>query len=347
MKIGDLELLRKQILREIDKHKIGVVLGAVIFGVVVWLSYHSDFFIARIIRFAIYLPIASFVYDNFIMNKNLKTITQSSILLGMFIVIAITNNPRLFEFAIALFILIDMILLYKLSMKDIKIKKQAKFQKAFKEQFLKPHFAELGLEYKSDGKINLDELFNKSKLFAENISMTEECHNRGNDEICGEKEGVKFHLFDIELLDTLDDYLIYGVFFMAEFNKKAISELFIVSNEKHYDNFYGYKKVKMDDSEFNAHFSVYSNDTQNAMYILSPAFMKRVLDLKKRLKRAITASFVGNKIYIFVDTGKDSFEPNIDKSVLGASPAFAIKMELSRFLFIIEMLNLNTKIWKI
>ena len=103
----------------------------------------------------------------------------------------------------------------------------------------------------------------------------------------------------------------------------------------------------MDDSEFNAKFSVYSNDMQNAMYILSPAFMKRLLDLKRRLNFPISVSFVGDKIYIFLDTGKDNFEPDIDKSVLHANPAFTIKRELSHFLSIVKTLNLNTKIWKI
>lgn len=72
----------------------------------------------------------------------------------------------------------------------------------------------------------------------------------------------------------------------------------------------------MDDNEFNSQFSVYSNNTQNAMYILSPAFMKWLLDLKKRPNFPISISFMGDKIYIFLDTGKDNFEPNIDQSIL-------------------------------
>ena len=352
LNIGDLELLRKKTLKEIDNQKRFVILGAITFGVLVWLFHHSDFFIAKILRLAIYLPIAGYIFDEFkleqIKQKSANTIYKGAVLLAMLIISAVTNNfPRLFNFVIAIFIVIDMILIYKLCMKSIKNSKQGKFKKAFKEQFLKPYFAELGYGYQNNGMINIDELFKNSKLFAVNIAMLEDIYKQGNDEIQGEHEGVRFHLFDTKLIDTFDNYVIYGVFFVAEFNKITNSDLFIASKEKQYDDFYGYKQITMDDNEFNSYFSVYSNDIQNAMYILSPAFMKRLLDLKKRLKMPLTVSFIENKIYIFLDTGKDNFEPNIDKSVLRANSAFAIKMELSQFLSIIKTLNLNTKIWKI
>ncbi|MBR7047393.1 MAG: DUF3137 domain-containing protein, partial [Campylobacter sp.] len=59
----------------------------------------------------------------------------------------------------------------------------------------------------------------------------------------------------------------------------------------------------------------------------------------------INMSFVGNKIYIFIDTGRDNFEPDINANA--TITAKAIKVEFSHFLSIVKTLNLNTRIWKI
>ena len=136
-----------------------------------------------------------------------------------------------------------------------------------------------------------------------------------------------------------------GGIFYAKFNKKIKSQIFVLTNKKQVVK--NLKKITMDDSEFNSQFSVYSNNTQNAMYILSPAFMKWLLDLKKRLNFPISISFMGDKIYIFLDTGKDNFEPNIEQSILHTNSIFTIKMELLHFLSIVKTLNLNTKIWEV
>ena len=56
---------------------------------------------------------------------------------------------------------------------------------------------------------------------------------------------------------------------------------------------------------------------------------------------------MGDKIYIFLDTGKDNFESNIDQSILHTNSIFTIKMELLHFLSIVKTLNLNTKIWEV
>ena len=103
----------------------------------------------------------------------------------------------------------------------------------------------------------------------------------------------------------------------------------------------------MDDSEFNDKFKVYSSDAQNAMYILSPALMRRILHFERRVKFPINISFVGTKIYIFIQTNKDNFEPDINKSVFKYDPAKEIKEELSHMLSIVRILKLNRKIWSV
>ncbi|MBR7047094.1 MAG: DUF3137 domain-containing protein, partial [Campylobacter sp.] len=77
----------------------------------------------------------------------------------------------------------------------------------------------------------------------------------------------------------------------------------------------------------------------------SPAFMWRLIKLKQDFDCPIIISFFKSRIYIFIDTKKDNFEPDINTSA--TKEAMVIKKEFSHFLSIVKILNLNTKIWKI
>ena len=59
----------------------------------------------------------------------------------------------------------------------------------------------------------------------------------------------------------------------------------------------------------------------------------------------VSLSFADSKIYIFVNTGRDNFEPDIDESVLLRDPAALIKRELSHFFGVVKNLKLNERIW--
>ena len=246
-------------------------------------------------------------------------------------------------FTVFIITIVSMVLSYLAIMRYIKDKNSKIYRRSFKMKFLHPYIKQLGYNYDPEGNLNFIHIHN-SKLFGFNNPTN------SNDRIYGEFDGVKFEMCDVifhQNFQINQAYEIWGIFFYATFNKKINSKTFILTKNIVSDSIEKLKQITMDDSEFNSKFSVYSNDLQNAMYILSPAFMKRLLDLKRRLNFPISVSFVGDKIYIFLDTGKDNFEPDIDKSVLHANPALTIKRELSHFLSIVKTLNLNTKIWKV
>ena len=96
----------------------------------------------------------------------------------------------------------------------------------------------------------------------------------------------------------------FGIFFYAEFNKKVKSTTFITTKKYKLQD-YGYvsDKITMDDTKFNELFDVYSNDRQNAMYILSPAFMWRLIKLKQDFDYPIIISFLKVE-FIFLLTRK-------------------------------------------
>ena len=350
MDIYELENLRKKTLKEIDNSKLLVILVTLIIPLLVFLLYSSNIgnniekwaFLACWFSF---IPMLTSLFKliDFVKMDGLKIVALGFGIifsLKFFIISGSKNAPY---FTVFITTIISMALSYLAIMRYIKDKKSKIYRRSFKMKFLYPYIKQLGYNYDPEGNLNFSYV-KESKFF--------ELYNpiNSNDRIYGEFDGVKFEMCDVAFRKDYQSnqaYEIWGIFFHAVFNKKVNSKTVILTKNRASDSIDKLKRIKMDDSEFNSKFSVYSNDLQNAMYILSPAFMKRLLDLKRRLNFPISVSFVGDKIYIFLDTGKDNFEPDIDKSVLHANPAFTIKRELSHFLSIVKTLNLNTKIWKV
>ncbi len=69
------------------------------------------------------------------------------------------------------------------------------------------------------------------------------------------------------------------------------------------------QEVALEDVMFDKHWQVESTDQIEARYVLTPAFMERMLVVKRRFKgNKIEFSFWNNKVLIAVHTGKDMFE---------------------------------------
>ena len=73
--------------------------------------------------------------------------------------------------------------------------------------------------------------------------------------------------------------------------------------------------------------------------------MRRLLRFAGAVAAPVSLSFLDSKIYIFVNTGRDNFEPSVYESVLRRDPASEIKSEILNFLSIVKILKLNVRIW--
>ena len=215
----------------------------------------------------------------------------------------------------------------------------AKFRRAFKEHYLMPYFKAFGYRYEISGDID------PAKLKLSGLFFRLDRYSYGNDRVLGVYDGVKFAFCDVSLFNRFSESEILGTFFYAEFNKRISAKTLIFPVCAGAPNTGGLKKIDMDDAEFNAAFAVYSADAAGAMYILTPAFMRRLLRFAGAVAAPVSLSFADSKIYIFVNTGRDNFEPDIDESVLRRDPAALIKRELSHFLAIVKNLKLNERIW--
>ena len=346
MDINELENFRIQELNRIEKLKFKALLYALSVPVIIFITYH--FFGAieamGITIIFIFYPLMIFSSDifDFDLPFGLVAFIAIFLLFSLFSTgVSVLKSPSFKGIiTIIIFLFISMFGVYASVFKSLKNKAKEKYVEIVKTQYLENYFFKFGFTYKAKGEI-MPMYIRNSKIFKlKNTSITQ------SDKVSGKIDGVFFEFSDMLIWQEKKD-IICGVFFHATFNKKSNFQIFIASKNAEVLNNKNLKQITMDDTKFNATFSVYCDDMQNAMYILSPAFMKRLLDLKRRLNFPISVSFVGDKIYIFLDTGKDNFEPDIDKSVLHANPAFTIKRELSHFLSIVKTLNLNTKIWKI
>ena len=224
-----------------------------------------------------------------------------------------------------------------------------------------PYVKKLGFKYDVWGFVNATDIIT-SRIFP-SFSF-----QNGNDKISGDIDGVHFEFSDLILQDEstrngendeifnwmlgrsdgydyrVKDTLFKGIFFVADFFKRINSHTLVVSNPSSAGT-EGLNKINMDNTEFNREFFVFSDDLQNAMYILSPSLMEKILLLKKQMKSDIAISFISTKIFIRVDREYDSFEPDVDKKVITNNLDKTIKKDLNAFLDIAKILGLNTKIW--
>ncbi|MDR2476115.1 MAG: DUF3137 domain-containing protein [Bacteroidales bacterium] len=75
---------------------------------------------------------------------------------------------------------------------------------------------------------------------------------------------------------------------------------YLASSIQALKNVNGNKLVKLEDVEFERYFAVYAGDEITARYILTPAMMLRMTELKRKYNRDIMLSFSGNRFFFAV-----------------------------------------------
>ena len=279
-------------------------------------------------------------------------------MLALALIIIFRDFPKLDLGVESLFLLVASILAI-ISTRDefyewIFERKTERFLMRYKELYLKPYIESLGFSYKmgalfQEKEVRQSEIFDGFDRF------------RADDLVCANVDGVDFMFCDIRLEKNIgtgipfifkNNYVTFfeGPFFVANFNKKIRSDVFVFSNTtlppselRH--KLLGGREIPIDNADFNQNFTIYANDAMTVMYVLTPALMEKILSLKQLVKSNISLSFKQNKIYIAIARGADSFEPSLDQPILNARIAKDIKADLDSMLQIVKILKLNEKIW--
>ena len=279
-------------------------------------------------------------------------------MLALALIIIFLNFPKLDLGVESLFLLVASILAI-IGMRDkfyewIFERKTERFLMRYKELYLKPYIESLGFSYKmgalfQEKEVRQSEIFDGFDRF------------RADDLVYANVDGVDFMFCDIRLEKDIgtgipfifkNNYATFfeGPFFVANFNKKICSDVFVFSNTtlppselRH--KLLGGREIPIDNADFNQNFTIYANDAMTVMYVLTPMLMEKILSLKQLVKSNISLSFKQNKIYIAIARGADSFEPSLDQPILNARIAKDIKADLDAMLQIVKILKLNEKIW--
>jgi hypothetical protein len=233
------------------------------------------------------------------------------------------------------------------------LKKKVLF--GFKENIIKKLIKgseNFSIEYQPSGLIdNLS--FYKSKLFEKSIDRY-----NGEDLFVGVHKDTRFRFSELKVEEkhestdseghtsTHYETFFQGVFFIADFHKniKGMTRVKVGGDGFFEKLFSGKSKVNLENLDFEKLFNTYSTNQVEARYILTPDMMERLLKLNELFQTKISYSFAYNQVFIAIPSKRDAFEldskkPVDDKQIL------RVFSEINSFLEIIDLLNLNTRIW--
>ena len=214
----------------------------------------------------------------------------------------------------------------------------------FKREVIRSIVESCGLTYHPGGFVENDYLYMIYDFDIDKYS--------GNDLIFGQIEGVRVKFSDVEAISIKEDWqgnkthrvLFAGLLFVADFPKRLKAVTQICSGTDDFKD-YGGKRARMDDAEFERYFRVYATDQIEARYALTPSLMESLKLLKMRFHRPINIVLTGDKICMAIRTGRDNFEHDLSRPLVGKGANRFYKDEIGGFLRIVEELRLNRKIW--
>ncbi|MEN8927672.1 MAG: DUF3137 domain-containing protein [Flavobacteriales bacterium] len=134
-----------------------------------------------------------------------------------------------------------------------------------------------------------------------------------------------------------------GLFLVADFNKKLANETFVFTSGGG-KWFSKYKRVRLENPEFESNFKVFSDNEVEARYVLTPSMMERLIALEKLFEAQLFASFRGNNVYIALENRHNFFETDVTAEIT-KQVIEDVVAEIDICVGIIDELDLNTRIW--
>jgi hypothetical protein len=287
-----------------------------------------------------------------------STSNQTEILLRILYVCVIVISPLLFFlFGKGWLILKFLVIIVPTAILFISgnsLRLQDKYSSRFKKEIIGSivHFHNPGLKYDPDDGIMLPAV-EISKIFGDSLKDFSSCNL-----VKGKIGNTWVSLSNVELVhDTWGMNPIFkGDFLIAEFSKKFAGEYYVISTNQEAKRTIGANKIlqqtnrirpsliRVDSPEFEQEFTVFGSDTAEALYILTPSLMQRMLDFKKKIQADVHFSFNRSKMFAAIQsTGKPvtpSLKEDVDKRAL-----IAWNKNLEFALDLVNDLNLNTRIW--
>lgn len=153
------------------------------------------------------------------------------------------------------------------------------------------------------------------------------------------------------------DIVFKGIFLLIEMNKRFLGEIVVLKDRGKLGNwlhgkFSSYERVSLEDPRFEQKFEVYAESQIEARYVLTTAFMERLLSLEeaynskggKRGVGSLQCRFFDNKVFIMIPSGLNLFEPRSIKETAVHTEDIRIFLSQMQHIFsVIDVLKLYRK----
>ena len=107
-----------------------------------------------------------------------------------------------------------------------------------------------------------------------------------------------------------------------------------------------YKKVKMEDQDFNNKFKIYAQDEHDAFYILTPSLMEKIKKLASNIRGKLLFCFIDNKLHVGIQNSKDSFEHGIFTKINEEKVTNEISQDIKLITSFVDELNLDNDLFR-
>jgi hypothetical protein len=223
------------------------------------------------------------------------------------------------------------------------------------------HLIDPDWNYQPDGRIS-ESSYRASELFPSQYDRY-----KGDDLVTGIIEKTDFRFselhteYETESTDSEGDKktewhtIFKGIFGHADFNKEIQGKTIVVpdSAERLFGRFGNKlqkmsgrgKLIKLENTEFEKKFAVYGSDQIESRYVMTPAMMEAMLNIRNNFSKNAYFSFIGSRVYFAMGFNKDLFEPRIFKSGVRFEDMQQMNEQFRIIQIIVKELNLNTRIW--
>jgi len=170
----------------------------------------------------------------------------------------------------------------------------------------------------------------------------------GDDLIQGSMGTTHFACSEVSLLYGIEnnESIFWGLFMVAEFNKSLKHQTIILPDIWCRIQNNQLEPVKLENSEFEEKFRVFSDDQVEVRYILTPTIMENIIRLYNKIQFPMAFSFNSNHMFMAIPISS-IFEPT---KVYATGDYSDIRKVYSIIEFIymtIQEMNLNKRIWPV
>ncbi len=201
--------------------------------------------------------------------------------------------------------------------------------------------------------------FSFEKGFDEEYVFSTELTSHGNtyssdDMISGEYRGIKFKRSDVNIRQvvhtgktTTSIPIFEGQWMVFDLPKHFSSTTKVVENgffkagnpTGNFFNEIKVEKIETESNEFNERFSVFTTDTHDAFYLLTPQLMEKILKLEK-IYDNVRLGFINNQLHVLIDSKKNNYEPSIMEEI-DDSTVRSLQNQVNLIKDITDLLNIE------